>query len=158
MEPPDVGRSLVYFMYGSNIRAAGTGLIYNGSGIDYRPGWDVAGVADFNGDGKDDILWRHRVTGVNHVYYMNGSTSDPAIAWESDIADPAGLATGDAKTDARWRVAGVGDLDHDGYADIVWRHATSGKDQAYLMYGNAVREARTIDSMIDLRWKIVPGP
>jgi hypothetical protein len=29
---------------------------------------------DFNGDGQDDILWRHYGTGTNYVWYMDGVT------------------------------------------------------------------------------------
>ncbi len=39
--------------------------------------WSIAGVGDFNGDGKSDILWRH-TSGVNYVWYMNGVTP---IGW-----------------------------------------------------------------------------
>jgi len=30
------------------------------------------GAADFNADGKPDIVWRHTTTGANAVWYMNG--------------------------------------------------------------------------------------
>src|SRR4029077_19181830 len=35
--------------------------------------WQLAGVADFNGDGQMDLLW-HRNTGENVVWFMNGTT------------------------------------------------------------------------------------
>src|SRR5262249_52947458 len=35
-------------------------------------GWQVAGIGDFDGDGKSDILWRHAVTGENYIYFMDG--------------------------------------------------------------------------------------
>jgi hypothetical protein len=37
--------------------------------------WAIVGVADFNGDGKPDIIWRNAATGQNTVWYMNGSTT-----------------------------------------------------------------------------------
>jgi secreted trypsin-like serine protease len=34
--------------------------------------WNVVMVADFNGDGNDDILWRHQGDGRNYTYQMDG--------------------------------------------------------------------------------------
>jgi hypothetical protein len=72
--------------------------------------WRVAAVDDFNGDGRADILWRNQ----------DGRVSD----WLGR-AD-GGFATNDAialsAVSADWRVAGSGDLNGDGRADIVWRH------------------------------------
>ena len=36
------------------------------------PGWIIAGVGDFNGDGKSDILWRDTSTGQNGIWLMDG--------------------------------------------------------------------------------------
>jgi len=35
--------------------------------------WKIAGVGDFDGDGKSDILWRHANTGENWMYLMEGT-------------------------------------------------------------------------------------
>ena len=45
---------------------------------------------DFNGDGKTDILWRHKTSGQNAVWFMNGVTLNGGVyipsvidtAWE----------------------------------------------------------------------------
>ncbi len=34
----------------------------------------IAGVGDFNGDGKSDILWRNSSTGQDAMFLMNGLT------------------------------------------------------------------------------------
>jgi len=36
------------------------------------PTWTVVGIADFNADGKPDVLWRNTATGLVAVWYMNG--------------------------------------------------------------------------------------
>ena len=41
-------------------------------GID--PVWEIVQLADWNGDGSPDLLFRNRNTGVVFVWYMNGTT------------------------------------------------------------------------------------
>ncbi len=43
-------------------------------------GWEIGGVADFTGDGRPDILWRHAATGENTIWQMNGTSVVGAIA------------------------------------------------------------------------------
>jgi C1A family cysteine protease len=57
--------------------------------------WQIAGVADFNGDGKPDILWRQTAGGgAIGVWYMNGVT-------------PTGSAFFSAVSDQTWQIAGA---------------------------------------------------
>jgi hypothetical protein len=35
----------------------------------------VGRVADFNGDGKPDILWHHQASGDLYLWYMSGTTA-----------------------------------------------------------------------------------
>src|SRR6267142_1594246 len=61
------GENYVYFMDGGVILPS-EGYIRTVA----DPTWVVAGVGDFDGDGRSDILWRNTVTGDNYVYFMNG--------------------------------------------------------------------------------------
>src|SRR5262245_47036559 len=72
-----------------------------------------AQAADFNGDGRADILWRHAVSGENALWFMNGATV-------------TGVDTA-AVTNTNWHIVGVGDFNGDGRADILW-HAVSGQN------------------------------
>jgi hypothetical protein len=36
--------------------------------------WVIRKTGDFNGDGKDDILWRNTANGGVYIYLMDGAT------------------------------------------------------------------------------------
>src|SRR4029077_10965183 len=104
--------------------------------------WSIAGVGDFDGDGKADILWRNATGGVAHVWLMGGS------AILSDIAIGS-------QADSTWSVAGVGDFDGDGKADILWRNSASGGMMIWLMNGGTVAAAATgVATGVDAIWAV----
>ena len=72
--------------------------------------WQVAGIGDLNGDGKDDVLLRHE-DGRWFYYPMNG---------RRHIVSQRGLA--DLTRNRDWQVAGIGDLNGDGKDDVLLRH------------------------------------
>jgi len=49
--------------------------------------WQVVGVGDFNGNGEDDILWRHALSGENSIWFMNGASvvSTPSLPTVTDL-------------------------------------------------------------------------
>ena len=73
----------------------------------------AAHVADFNGDGKDDVLlWNQ---GGWHIHEMDGLE---VAGGETEARD--------LPRDTDWQVAGVGDLNGDGNDDVLFRHAAAG--------------------------------
>src|SRR5438876_1017497 len=99
-----------------------------------------AARADFNGDGKADILWRNSSTGENYVWLMNGTT----------ITGKGSVRT---EPDQNWKVAGVGDFNGDGTADILWRYSSTGENYVYLMNGTTITGEGYL-AETDLNWQV----
>jgi chitodextrinase len=133
---PASGDLTVWLMNGATVSAAATGFATVADS-----NWVIAGVADFDGDGKTDILWRNGASGANMLWIMNGGAIASAVAVN-------------AMTDLTWTLAGTDDFDGDGKADILWRNTTSGQNTVWLMNGAAVRSSSSIWAVADLNWSV----
>jgi hypothetical protein len=121
------GELVSWMMDGSAISASAD--VRSGGAV-ARPdaSWSVAGIGDFNGDGKADVLWRN-ASGEVAAWLMDGSS----------IVDSGDLkSNGTAvRPDATWSIAGIGDFNGDGNADVLWRN-TSGALSEWQMNGTAI--------------------
>jgi hypothetical protein len=107
--------------------------------------WHVAGVGDFNGDGKADILWQDNA-GNLYIWLLNGTTI-------TTQGPPTPSPLGSPAPDSTWRVAGVGDFNGDGKADILWRNASG---QIYIWYMNGLTvTSQTLVSGVDPEWQVL---
>jgi hypothetical protein len=86
---------------------------YYGSGQPVGNDWKVVGAADFFGDGKADLLWRH-LGGTLAIWKMvNGfMVADTYPSYYSS----GGVVGND------WQIQGIGRFDSDGASDILWKH------------------------------------
>jgi peptidyl-Asp metalloendopeptidase len=105
----------------------------------------IAGVGDFNADGKPDIVWQHDTAGWLAVWLMNGTTLI------------GGLDMSPMQVDVEWKIAGVGDLNADGKSDLVWRNTRNGEIGAWLMDGAIRSEYVAISPRYveEQEWRIV---
>ena len=82
----------------------------------YSPEWDVLETADFNGDGKTDILWRNSFVGED------GNTYNAYCTWIMDESDSWRMVS--ASNADEWEFLCTGDFDGDGTADIAMINAS----------------------------------
>ena len=113
------GSLAIWYMQGVNMRSTVT----LSQGI-ADPTWSVVGVADFNGDGKLDLLWENTTSGLLAVWYLQGTT-----------VSSAALLNPNSVPDTTWRVAGVGDFNGDGHPDLFWQNSASGAIGVWYMNG-----------------------
>ncbi|MBW4539539.1 MAG: DUF4347 domain-containing protein [Myxacorys chilensis ATA2-1-KO14] len=91
---------------------------------DDKSGWTIAETADFDKDGKVDVLWRNISTGGTAIWKMNGTTFETSIPLA--VADP------------NWRIESVADFDKNGYLDLLWRNTSTGTTAIWTMNGFTV--------------------
>ncbi|WP_231406046.1 VCBS repeat domain-containing M23 family metallopeptidase [Streptomyces clavuligerus] len=106
----------------------GKGGFKTGTGQVIGTSWaalgEIAGVGDWSGDGRADLLAKNRTTGDIHLYEGNGSGGFKA---------GTGQAVGNNFT-AFDQMTGVGDFNNDGHNDIVTRKVATGT--LHLFAGN----------------------
>lgn len=80
--------------------------------------WSLQAVADFNGDGKSDLLWLDPTSGQVVMWFMDGTS----------VASTAQLSL-DPPND--WYVAGADDYNGDGNVDILWEARHGGPQKPW---------------------------
>ena len=107
--------------------------------------WKIRGVGDVNGDGRDDLIWQHNANGSLAVWTMNGF-----------IVTSTMMLSVPAMPDPNWIIAGAGDINGDGRADIIWQNHATGGLGAWLLNGHVVvgQQNLSVSVMTDLNWKI----
>ena len=111
----DAGVAFVYRGSAGGIDPTTATALSGVSGIQY--GYRVAGAGDVNGDGYADVMVAQDYysngqsrEGAVYIYHGGGDTLQSAAAW---------TATGEAASDSFGAVAAAGDVNGDGFSDVL---------------------------------------
>jgi len=124
----------------------------NGPNNENFTGFSISGAGDVNGDGIDDFIVSSPYAGgaaAGAAYIVFGSTSAARYGWYLNTLDGTNgfKITGDNMgDDAGWQVSAAGDVNGDGFADIIiGAPGTQGNDSgsAYLLFGHSGSFAMT---------------
>ncbi len=125
-----------------------SGGVFTQSGVivytEPNTAWKVIAAADFNGDGKTDILYRNDSTGQVYILLMNGTS----IAEQGLVYTEPNLS---------WKIVAAGDYNGDGKADLLWRNDATGQVYMMLMNGLAIASQGIVYTEPDAAWRIL-GP
>jgi Ca2+-binding RTX toxin-like protein/acetolactate synthase small subunit len=100
--------------------------------------WQMAGIGDFNADGRGDVLWRNTVTKQVVVWLMDGNAVQAASLFDN--------------VGSEWQIKGMGDFNGDGRADIMWQNQITKEVGAWLMNGQAIADSGIMGNGSD--WQI----
>jgi len=89
-----------------------------GTGLVLDPGWEIAGIGDFNADGRDDFLR------VNSEGYVVGEMTQADGSFSAQVLN---------FKNAGWEILGTGDFDGTGYDDVLIANPTGASESVGLI-------------------------
>jgi len=148
--------------YANGQNVEGAAFVYYGSatGLDTTPdwsyesnqggallGWSVATAGDVNGDGYSDVIvgapsYTNGQSGEGRVYVFHGSATGlpPAASWT--------VEWNQASASVGYCVAAAGDVNGDGYGDVIvgarlWDNVQANEGRVHVYHGSATGLAAT---------------
>lgn len=110
-----------------------------------NPGWKAVAVADFDKDGKADILFQG-ANGDVGIWYLDGVTVKSVV-----MLKPSNPGSAD------WKAVAAGDFNNDGNVDVIFQHTDGTLGVWYLIGGNNVLLTAFLNpaGTGDAKWRVV---
>ena len=112
------------------------------AGAEPDPNWRIVGRADFNRDGRSELVLRNAMTGESRLWLLGGDSVTGTQALPSS-------------SDPNLDMVAVADFDRDGSPDLLWRNRVTGENSIWYMNGDALLRSANIKTVGDVRWTIV---
>lgn len=108
--------------------------------------WTFRATGDLNGDGQEDILLHHSISGESLAWYINEDGS--GIQFENLI--------GRLVDDSAWAISGINDYNSDGINDIILHNKTADQILAWYLddQGQIQSESLMGRKILDDQWDI----
>jgi hypothetical protein len=139
------GQTATWMMNGANV-TSNLATSMNAGSFTSTSGWQAQGLGDFDGDGKNDLLWRDSATGELAVWTMNGATVVTSAT--------ASVNPGAYTATTGWQVQGIGDFNGDGKSDILFRDTVSGETSVWFMNGAVVTSNANTNVQATAGWHV----
>jgi Tol biopolymer transport system component len=117
----------------------GSSVVQNLPGPTVSANWQVRGYADFNRDGKTDILWFNTRDFRTSITLMNGNS----------VLQNLSLGA----VSANWQIAGIADFNGDLNPDILWRNRVDGRNSLWQMNRTSVASILSL-STVSTSWQL----
>jgi hypothetical protein len=109
------------------------------------PSWKLVGSGDVDRDGDADLYWHEQNEGWVAVWRMDGNRM-----LSGDYITPSRVP------DTNWKLRTVGDLNSDGYPDLVWQNIVDERVIIWFMNGTTLSsDALMQPAMLDRNWHFV---
>lgn len=139
LQSKSTNKVVFWFTGGANNATVSGGAFVN---VSPDAGWKVVGVADFNADGRSDLVFQNQNTRQIAIWYMSGSIfSDGVILNFTPL-------TG-------WNVVGAGDANGDGFPDLVLQNQTTGQIALWYLNGTAYVDGKVLTAVPASGYKVV---
>ncbi len=111
--------------------------------------WDLSATADFNHNGRPDLLWRNTTSQKLVIWTMNGSAKVGSL-----VPNPS------QAVDGNWTVVAALDYSNDGNTDLLWYNTSSGKIVTWYMDASVARTSgqfTTPANAGNANWRVLAG-
>jgi len=103
------------------------------------PEWQIAKIADLDGDRMTDVVWRRASDGATYLWTLSGQ-------YPASFADIGAVGL-------EWTLVAAGDLNGDATADLVWRRLADGAIYVWLMRGPQIT-GQALLGFVDPAWDL----
>jgi hypothetical protein len=103
--------------------------------------WKIMGTLDADRDGQTDLVLQHDA-GYVTIWRMAGHSLVSSVAVNASVT-----------SDPRWRIVGTGDVNRDGWDDLLWQHE-DGTVAVWYMNGFSMMSGEALYGVSDPGWRV----